>query len=53
MPNEFFIKYFGVVGIIGAFVFMIIQMILLVDFAHGCTWAPALSTTRSPHTAKS
>lgn len=33
IPNSFFIAW-GWIGLIGAFVFMIIQLILLVDFAH-------------------
>lgn len=51
MPNDFFVKYFGVVGIIGAFVFMIIQMILLVDFAHGWaeSWIEKMENGSSGH----
>lgn len=37
IPNHFFIAYWGVVGMIGAFIFMVVQMVLLVDFAH--SWA--------------
>jgi len=37
IPNEFFVKYWGVVGMIGGFLFLLVQMVLLVDFAH--SWA--------------
>eukprot|EP00736_Rhodelphis_marinus_P006785 Rmarinus@m.28065 len=36
IPNSFFIGW-GVVGLVGGYLFVIIQMVLLVDFAH--TWA--------------
>eukprot|EP00040_Diaphanoeca_grandis_P022834 m.123350 g.123350 ORF g.123350 m.123350 type:complete len:447 (-) comp28981_c0_seq1:379-1719(-) len=37
IPNVFFMKYWGVVGMIGGFLFLLVQMVLLVDFAH--SWA--------------
>jgi hypothetical protein len=33
IPNSFFIAW-GWIGLVGAFIFMIIQLVLLVDFAH-------------------
>lgn len=37
MPNHFFSGPMGYIGLIGGFMFLIVQMILLVDFAHA--WA--------------
>lgn len=37
IPNKFFQGAFGWIGLVGGFAFLIIQMILLVDFAH--SWA--------------
>jgi len=34
IPNSFFLKTFGYIAMTGAFLFLLIQLILLVDFAH-------------------
>lgn len=37
MPNDFFLSGWGYFGITGGFIFLGIQLVLLVDFAHA--WA--------------
>lgn len=34
IPNAFFHDYWGYIGIVGAFIFLLVQLVLLVDFAH-------------------
>lgn len=51
LPNEFFTKYVGVFGIIGGFFFLLIQMVLLVDFAHSWaeSWIEKMENGSSSH----
>jgi hypothetical protein len=37
IKNEFFLGAWGWISLVGAFIFVLIQMVLLVDFAH--SWA--------------
>lgn len=51
MPNEVFTKYVGVIAIIGAFLFMLVQMVLLIDFAHcwADSWVGKMEEGSSSH----
>lgn len=50
IENLFFVESWGYIGLVGAFLFMIVQGILLIGLAH--SWAMAFNTADEGHTAR-